>query len=75
MCNDLYLVILFSQGYFCIVDINCNLMLFIDSTSSLISNNVENISCPTHFYSQKLKFSDKLNLISSKKRTVKFFYK
>ncbi len=70
MCNDWYLVILFSQGYFCIVDINCNLITFIDSTNSLISSNIENMSCPSHFYNPKLKFSEKLSLISSKKRTV-----
>lgn len=72
MCNDLYLTILFSQGYFCIVDVNCNLISFIDSTNSLISSNIENMSCPSHFYNPKLKFSEKLTLISSKKRTDYF---
>lgn len=72
ICNDLFLVMCFSQGYFCILNINFQLVSFIDSSNSLNTTSVGLFQCPNFFLNPKLKHSDKLQLISSKKRTDYF---
>jgi hypothetical protein len=72
VCNDLFLVILFSQGYFCILNINFQVISFIDNSGSYIDNSIEKISCPYHFMNPKLNNLDKLQLSSSKKRSDYF---
>jgi hypothetical protein len=79
ICNDMFLVLILSQGYFAILNVNFQLINFIDTSGSLvklsggnISTSPENFSCASYIYNQKLKLNDKLSLLTSKKRTDYF---
>jgi hypothetical protein len=72
VCNDLFTVVLFSQGYFCILNINFQVISFIENSGSYIDSSVEKISCPYHFNNPKLTNLDRLQLSSSKKRNDYF---
>lgn len=83
ICNDMFLVLILSQGYFAILNVNFQLINFIDTSGSLvklsggsgygnISTSPENFSCASYIFNQKLKLNDKLSLLTSKKRTDYF---
>jgi len=73
--SELFIVILFSCGFFAILNINLQTIKYLDISSSIFTKtkNFEEFACPLFLYSQKLSFSDKLSLISSKKRGDYFF--
>ena len=73
ICNDMLIIILFSQGYFCILNTSFQVLSIIDTSNCLINEGViQRFSCPVNLYNSKLKFSDKIQLLSSKKRSDYF---
>jgi hypothetical protein len=72
VCNDLFLVVLFSQGYFCILNLQFQIVSFIENSGSYMEGGIEKITCPYHFINPKLSNFDKLQVSSSKKRNDYF---
>jgi len=73
ICNDMLIILLFSGGNFCILNLNFQLLSIVDTSNCLINEGaIQRISCPINLHNAKLKFSDKLHLLSSKKRSDYF---
>lgn len=73
ICNDTLIILLFSQGYFCILNTNFQCLSLVDTSNCLINEGaIQRFSCPINLHNLKLKFADRLNLLSSKKRSDYF---
>lgn len=73
ICNDMLIVLLFSGGYFCILNTNFQVLSIVDTSNCLINEGVvQRVSCPINLFNAKLKFSDRLQLLGSKKRSDYF---
>jgi len=73
ICNDILIILLFSGGFFCILNTNFQVLSIVDTSNCLINEcAIQRVSCPMNLYNLKLKFSEKLQLLSSKKRSDYF---
>jgi len=73
ICNDMLIILLFSRGFFCILNTNFQVLSIVDTSNCLINEGaVQRVSCPLHLFNAKLKFSDTLQLLCSKKRSDYF---